>query len=98
MKNLIITTKTKVEVLNILLQKYDIEVSKYAYEYKQMQFKDDEEFKDTFYEVMKFLAEKRIFVTVFDIMVQVGSNPKTARYERFNNYKHSSASRVDFFK
>ena len=98
MKTLIISTGMNVEVLNKILARYGVEVYYNVYEYKEMAFKDETNFKDTFFEVMEFLAKKRIFVTVFDILVQVGKNPKTAKYEKFTNYKHSKYSRLNFLE
>jgi hypothetical protein len=85
-------------VLSKLLEKqYEVKVYRNKYDYKEMAFKD-EGFKDTFFAVMEYLRKKRIYVSVLDILVQNGPNPKTAEYERYKNWKHTPYSRIDYFE
>jgi len=94
MKTLIISTATDERVLNKLLEQYGVEVYYNVYEYKEMAFKEEDEtkFKDTFFEVMRFLASKDIFVTVYNILVQVQDNPKDVDYVNFTNRYHGQSS------
>ena len=94
MKTLIISTATNEKVLNKILEQYGVEVYYNAYDYKEMAFKEEDEtkFKDTFFEVMRFLASKDIFVIVYNILVQVQDNPKDADYVNFTNRYHGQAS------
>ena len=91
MKTLIIRTATDERVLNKLLEQYGVEVYYNVYEYKEMAFKEEDEtkFKDTFFEVMRYLASKDIFVTVYNILVQVQDN---VDYVNFTNRYHGQAS------
>jgi hypothetical protein len=102
MKTLIISTAINEKVLNKLLEQYGVEVYYNMYEYKEMAFKEEDEtkFKDTFFEVMRYLASKDIFVTVYDILVQVQSqkNPKDADYVNFTNRYHTQYSKLDFLE
>ena len=100
MKTLIISTGMNVEVLNKILAQYKVEVYYNVYDYKEMAFKDETKFKDTFFEVMEFLASKDIFVTVYDILVQVQSQkkPKDADYVNFTNRYHTKYSKVNFLE
>lgn len=96
-KKLVITTSAKTELLTRLLEKYEVDVYKNEYDYKEMAFKD-EDFKDTFFAVMKYLYSERIYVSVLDILVQKGTNPKTAKYERYKNWRHTQYSLIDYFE
>jgi len=92
MKTLIISTATNEKVLNKILEQYGVEVYYNVYDYKEMAFKEEDEtkFKDTFFEVMRYLASKDIFVTVYNILVQ--DNPKDVDYVNFTNRYHGQAS------
>lgn len=96
MKTLIISTAMNEKVLNKILEQYGVEVYYNVYEYKEMAFKEEDEmkFKETFFEVMRYLASKDIFVTVYDILVQVQNqkNPKDVDYVNFTNRYHGQAS------
>lgn len=89
---------TNEKVLNKILKQYGVEVYYNVYEYQEMAFKEEDEtkFKDTFFEVMRYLASKGIFVTVYDILVQVQShkNPKDADYVNFTNRYHGQSSHL----
>jgi len=97
-KKLIIVTRAKPVVLTSILRKYGVKVYKNQYDYKEMRFEDDENFKDTFFTVMEYLANERIYVTVLDMLVQVGDNPETAEYPNFTNWRHTKYSRVNYFE
>jgi len=96
MKTLIISTATNEKVLNKILEQYGVEVYYNAYDYKEMAFKEEDEtkFKDTFFEVMRFLASKGIFVTVYDILVQNQRNPKDIDYVNFTNRYHGHENMI----
>ena len=100
MKTLIISTATNEKVLNKILEQYGVEVYYNVYEYKEMAFKEEDEmkFKDTFFEVMKFLASKDIFVTVYDILAQSQENPKDEDYVNFTNRYHTKYSKLYFLE
>lgn len=93
MKKIIIMSKTSVEVMDKILEPYGVTARFNEFDYKEMEFKErEEDFEDTFFDVMDFLAEKGIFVTVLNYVVQIGKNKDTAKFEDFTNYNHNRFS------
>ncbi len=90
MRELIVKSNTNTDVIKSLVKKYGVMVTEYYDTYNKMIFLGEKKsFKDTFYEVMKYLADKEIYVTALEIEVQIGKNPKTADYVPFTNYEHT---------
>ena len=90
MKELIVKSSTNIDVIKSLVKEYGVIVTEYYDTYGKMIFLDEKKsFEETFYKVMKNLADAEIYVTALEIEVQIGKNPKTADYVPFTNYEHN---------
>jgi len=89
-RKLIIQTNTRTELMNKMLKQYDVEVYMNEWDYKEMSF-PEESFQDTFFYVMAYLREQRVYVRALEVTVKnVWS--KQFKEDKYANWIHGENS------